>query len=182
MSKSTPRKRRALKRDVFLFEYLKDFNAARAARAAGSSERSAKEAGYSALRDPEVQVALASARSEIKSRLGLELDDVLQELRALALSDVRDVVEWGATGKPEAIPSAKLTEATARAIMSVKVDALGAVTIKMHPKTPALIALGKHLGLREKIEHEHSSHAGTVTFVLPDNGRRPPPKSPEGDA
>lgn len=68
----------------FIVEYLIDKNAARAARAAGYSEKTARAIGHSLLQKERIQTAIASALDEQKKRTLIEADQVLKDIERIA--------------------------------------------------------------------------------------------------
>lgn len=98
------------RRALFVREYLKDFNAARAARAAGYSAHSGHRIGYQLARDPEIAAAIEQATKQRAARLTAESDDVLRMLLETATADPNDLVQirrvncrccWGAGFLPQ---------------------------------------------------------------------------------
>ncbi len=94
---------------------------------------------------------------------GVSRERVMKEVAALAFSDMRRVAKWGNiatdTGKetPDGVPivthfndvaflnSEDLTDEAAAAVSEVKRSAEGAISIKLHPKMPALKMLAELL-------------------------------------
>lgn len=74
------------KEATFTREYLVDLNAARAARAAGYSEKTCRVAGYDLLRKPNVQKALQKAMDERAMRTQITADTVLHNIERIAKS------------------------------------------------------------------------------------------------
>jgi hypothetical protein len=104
-------------------------------------------------------VGRAAERGEVS------LERILRELAAIAFSDIRKAVTWGPsvqvreeededgervkviTSAISLVPADKLYENTAAAISEVSQSSTGSLSIKMHDKLAALLALGKHLGM-----------------------------------
>jgi phage terminase small subunit len=103
-------------------------------------------------------VGRAAERAEVS------LERALRGLAAIAYADIRKAVTWGRSVqvREEAedgqhvkvivsavllVPSDKLDENTAAAISAVSQGSTGTLRIRMHNKLPALVALGKHLGM-----------------------------------
>jgi phage terminase small subunit len=103
-------------------------------------------------------VGRAAERAEVS------LERVLRELKAIAFSDISKAVTWGPSVQVREeeedgqrvkvivsalvlVPSDKLDENTAAAIAAVSQSSTGALRIRMHNKLPALVALGKRLGM-----------------------------------
>ncbi len=74
------------KQKKFCLEYLKDFNALRAARRAGYSEASAKASSYLLLKDPSIRQYLKSLKIENVEKAQLTVEDVLSEIQAIAFA------------------------------------------------------------------------------------------------
>jgi len=131
------------KQQAFVDEYLVTLNASDAARKAGYSAKTAAQMGHKLLADPEVAAAIETAKQARSERTQISQDRVLEELAAVAFSDVRDYVAWdGTTVMLKASPDL----ADARAVASVAGDGEKA-TLRMHDKIRALEILGKHVGL-----------------------------------
>jgi phage terminase small subunit len=97
--------------------------------------------------------------------LPARLDDLRARRRKRAFSDITKAVTWRSsvqvreeddehghrvkviTSAVSLVPSDRLDENTAAAIAAVSQSATGALSIKMHNKLAALVALGKHLGM-----------------------------------
>ncbi len=92
MARTTAAEKNA-KLELFLSEYLKDFNASRAIVAAGSKAKDPANAGWEYLSKPEVQQALAARVSAALARNDIEADKVLAEWWSIATADARDLVE-----------------------------------------------------------------------------------------
>jgi phage terminase small subunit len=98
----------------------------------------------------------------------------LRELAAIAFSDISKAVTWGPsaqvwrdgkraklTTSPLLVLRDKIDESTAAAIAAVSQSPTGSLSIKMHDKLAALIALGKHLGMfvqRPQNTNVHYAH------------------------
>lgn len=72
------------KEQLFVREYLVDFNARRAAFAAGYSGRSAKQIGSQVLHRPEVAAAIAAIADELARHLEVTVEQTLRELATVA--------------------------------------------------------------------------------------------------
>jgi phage terminase small subunit len=136
----------------FVDEYLVDLNANRAAVRAGYAASMARQAAHRFLRDPEVAAAVAEAKSARAARTRTTCDRVIEELAAIAFSDIRRVAHWSepdADGEQELrVRGAEALDAdAARAIAEISRPARGALKVKMHDKLSALNSLARHLGL-----------------------------------
>lgn len=132
-----------------------DLNATRAAIRAGYSEKTAASQGERLLRNVEIGEAINSAVEKRAERVEVTADEVLRELKRIALTDIRDA--YTADGHLKKMKD--MPEDIARAIGGVDTDELWdghgeertrvgeTVKVKFWPKLQALELLGKHLKL-----------------------------------
>lgn len=129
----------------FVEEYLVDLNAARAYRAAGGGHAGAKQNGHKLLQRADIQAAIQRRQAELREEVGVRQLRVLQELGALAFSDMRKVAEWG----PKSVrvrSSRSIDDMAAAAVSEVRMTKDGPV-IKLHPKGDAIQKYMQHLGM-----------------------------------
>ena len=134
----------------FCDEYLIDFNATRAYKAAYKSCRKDETAnvnGSKLLRNTKVQEYIAEKQQEMQERNKITQDTIIQELAKIALFNIKDIYNEDGTLKKVT----ELDDDTAKAISGVKIlQKAGAMKIilrKTNDKTKALELLGKHLGM-----------------------------------
>jgi phage terminase small subunit len=145
-------------------------NATKAAQKAGYAKKTARSQGARLLTSVDIQQELERRRAPViaavEKRTEIKLADVVQALGFIGLSDPKDFFD--ADGNMLAIKD--MPEHARRAIASfdheTKFDemAIGGegglriierriAKLRVEPRTPALIALGKHLGgFREKVD------------------------------
>ena len=78
---------------LFVLEYLVDFNATKAAIRAGYSKRSAGSIGHELLKKPEIQSAVSEAVKERTERTQIDADWVLRRLAADLTADIADLFD-----------------------------------------------------------------------------------------
>lgn len=142
-------KRFTNKQELFVQEYLIDFNASRAARAAGYSEKTAGVMGHTLLKNPKIQQAIRKAMDERAERTKVTQDKVLTELAKIAFSDMRSFLKWDSYGVT-LVSSTELSDADAGCVVEVsqKDSQFGRdIRFKLHDKKSALELLGRHLGM-----------------------------------
>jgi len=83
------------KQRIFVMEYLRDFNATRAAIATGYSKKTAYSIGWELLRKLEIKTAIQKRTEEIASGLGLGIQRVIAEYMKIAFADITDFVNFG---------------------------------------------------------------------------------------
>lgn len=134
--------------EIFVLEYMKDFNAAQAAVRAGYSVNRGRQTGYDLLQKPEIQAALKKGLESRKTRIRASADRVIEEIENLALYDPGDVVDVKC---PEDIK--KLPEHVRRAVAGWGWDKEGRFVLKMNAKPASLDQLGRTLKLfTDKLE------------------------------
>ncbi len=137
----------------FVDEYVADPNATQAAIRAGYSPRTARQQGHRMLTNVDIAEAVEEERAALAERAGVSRDRVVEELKRVGLSDLRDAVEWGGK-KFELRKSSEISPDVARAIRevteTVTEDEDGNRTVRrsvrLHDKLGALRDLAKILG------------------------------------
>jgi phage terminase small subunit len=160
----------------FIEKYLACNNAAKAAREAGYSEKTADRIGYQNLRKLEIQQEIERRQKERLEKLKMKADEVLIELSILAKSDFKDYAvstkQGGFRFKSfEEMPAhatkaiRKIKQKTRRIVvnnngMDTEIDEGSAedhssyelestIEIELYDKYKGLVALGNHFGLFE---------------------------------
>ncbi len=85
------------KQQLFVQEYLIDFDGAKAVRRAGYADRQPNKLAHQLLGKPEVMEAIQKAMNERIERTKITADDVLRNLAAIAQADVRELIEFRRT-------------------------------------------------------------------------------------
>lgn len=154
------------KQVIFVAEYLIDFNATRAAMAAGYSKKTAAQLGYQLLHKPSIQAEIKRQTALVMEHLGITSQRVLLEYLKVAFADITNFVEFGqkevqvmgAFGPvkdEEGTPLTKTVsyvsfkesaEVDGTLISEVKQGKEG-IGIKLHDKMKALEKLEKYLDL-----------------------------------
>lgn len=154
------------KQQRFCNEYLIDLNATQAAIRAGYSKKNADKTGPELLGKTEVKKYIEERQKERLKRIEITQDKVLNELAAIAFSDITDYCKVVAKresteGKEtqvridlEPVLTENLTKAQKKALLMIKQGKYG-IEYKLCDKIKALELLGKHLGMfTEKVELE----------------------------
>lgn len=164
------------RKSMFIREYLVDLNAAQAAIRAGYSPKSAETNGPRLLRDAQVAAAVQVAMDERAKRVGMTADEVLAELKAIGMSDVRHY-QFG-EGSDPLVLAENAPDHAMRAVSSVKRrirrihkqdgpdEEIEDVEFKLWDKPTALRLAGQHL----KLFGEDAGGADPnrqVVFLLP---------------
>jgi phage terminase small subunit len=161
----------------FVAEYLIDLNAGAAAIRAGYSPHTAETCGPRLLRNAQIAAAVAEGKAKQLKSADLTASRVLEEIRRLALSDVRGLFDEQGNLKPVHT----LTDEQAAAIGGIEVkqqrsadgermDSI--VKVKVWDKSKNLEMLAKHFALlTEKIE---LTGKGGRPVVIYDSRMNPP--------
>ncbi len=161
---TTTTKKLTTKQRRFVECYILCFNATQAAIEAGYSKKTAATIGGQNLQKLEIVSEIQKHLDKATARTEVTQDRIINEYARIAFTDLRDYVKWGAGGL-KIIDSDTLTEDMAAGVLSVKCKTetrdkgetvVETTEIKLHPKTAALEALGRHLGLfNDKINVTH---------------------------
>lgn len=176
LPKSVKKKPLTNRQKLFVQEYLIDCNAYQAALRAGYSKTTAARNAYTFFANPLIKAAIHEAMTQRCQRTGITQDRVLQELAAIAFSDLRDVAEWS----EETLtlkPSSLLTTQQASLICEISTTATtntSKTKIKRHDKMKALELIMRHMGMfTDKL-----SHSGGVNISLLEQARERAKKTP----
>lgn len=149
------------KQEIFCREYLIDFNASRAARAAGYSKRTAHRMGAENMQKPAIQQKLKELIAERNERLQIDADEVLQELQRWAFGDFTEVMHMRIEDiKKLPLEIRRLITGFKSTISSQSGGETGesgdarvineTVEIKFVDKQKAIDMIAKHIGFYEK--------------------------------
>lgn len=133
------------KEKAFIEEYPKDLNGAAAARRAGYSVRSSGKAAARLQRDPVVKAELDRIIDLRTKANEVTVERVLQELKALAFTNMSDFLQVSANGRRAKINLKDITPEMAAAMSEFKVNTDGTIILKLHDKKGALVDLGRYL-------------------------------------
>lgn len=166
----------------FVEEYLIDLNATQAGIRAGYSQDSAYSQAHELLKKPEIAEAIQKAQKARSERTQVSQDEIINELKGLAFSRLKDFAEWDEGGiryKPseeiendagiEAIEDYRVIKSSSSGEDQVLTSN---ITLKRaKDKIKALELLGKHLGMfKETVQLQ--GNLGTpveITFKAPDD-------------
>ena len=132
----TPRKQ------AFVDQMLTCHNATEAARRAGYSAKTAKQAGSRLLSDVDVQAALTAGRQQAQEQAGITAADIARELGRLSFANISDIVSWDGNGRLLIKPSAELNPDVLAAIAEIaeteSKTGQRLLRVKLHSKTTAI--------------------------------------------
>lgn len=139
------------KQRAFVTEYVRDFNATRAAKDAGYSPRSAYSIGNENLKKPEVAAAI---QEEIETRQ-MARDEVLLRLADQARGDMGDFMDINSMSFSLNLEKAKelgltklikkLKQKTVTTIRNDQEEETNTIEIELYDAHAALVDIGKHL-------------------------------------
>jgi len=151
------------KERIFLLEYLIDFNAARAARAAGYSQTTADKQAASWIgksressKKPHLYDLFQELLEARARQCWLDGQAVLEELARIGFARIGDYVEF-TDGRLTIKDLESIPREAQAAIQEISAQPTKFGThhkIKLHDKIQALVKLGQHAGLfKEQVEH-----------------------------
>lgn len=142
------------KQKRFCEEYVIDWNATRAAIAAGYSEKTAYSTGHENLKKPEIEAYIQEVKYKLEELSGISALRNLKELAKLAYSNISDLrKDWDELTEDQ---KAAISELYTESIFSIEENStLKKVKIKLHDKVRAIEMINKMLGYNspEKIDH-----------------------------
>lgn len=148
------------KRTLFIEAYLSNNgNATQAAISAGYSPHSAERQGIRLTRDVRVKTVLDKRRTEVVAATELSTEKTIREVRRLAYSDPRNIMDEN--GRIKKLH--ELDADTAAAVSSYEVDKDGVVKYKFWDKNSALDKAAKVQGLYEK---DNAQKSDPLTSLL----------------
>lgn len=147
-----------IKYQIFAKEYVIDMNGSRAAIAAGYAPASAYSKASQLLSNIKVKRLVDAEIQRRSSKIELKAEQVVEELRRLAFSNMIDFMEIDEYGKPTGLNLSNLTRDQAAAIQEITEDTTGGngdgerrlvlrTKFKLSDKTKNLELLGRHLGM-----------------------------------
>jgi phage terminase small subunit len=164
--------------DRFCVEYLQDYNASRAAAAAGYKGRWVGRMGWHLLQQPYVQKRLARLAVKATKKAEVTLEDCVAELKAIAFSDGAAYFPKVKDGKIVPPDVDGMTEDQKRAVSEVCISK-GAVRVSRFDKLRAMEQLTKLLGFAVDRVHVEGADQPLVIIqqVAPPTPTAPPPQS-----
>ncbi len=161
-----------IKQERFVMEYVATGNATAAYRAVYNCQRMKPEtvnrAAKELLDHPNISPRIKAVQSEVAEKLLVSDDSVLKEHARIAFSDIRRLFDE--SGRLQKVH--ELDADTAAAISSFKIsvkkgkDTGTIVEVKLWPKTNALQALSKSLGLFEQDNRQRKIDLNVSTDEL----------------
>lgn len=140
---------------AFCKEYLKDFNATKAAIRSGYSEDTARQIGSQLLSKLNIQSQIQAFADVINERVDNEIERIILELQIVAFGSLRDVADWNANGLY--VKDSEALDARSAKLVSEVKEHRGekgtSISIKLHDKMKALEMLGRyHKIFTDKVE------------------------------
>lgn len=172
--KAPKKKKLTPKKENFCQEYLLDFNASRAARAAGYSVATAYSIGSELLRKPEIQDRINELRTADLAKFNVTKESLMNQLMSIARTDIREIFD---PENGQLKPVAEWPDHVAAAVSSVETDELftgfgkdreqigWTRKVKTSDKTKAIEVLNKMLGFNMPDKIANTDPAGN--FVGP---------------
>ncbi len=156
------------KQRAFCEEYVKNFNGAQSAVRAGFAEKSANRAATRLLSLDHVQSYLGELLEEAAERNGVQVDEIVQELKRIAFADIGEFGKITEKGEllvkrfDELLPEQR--KCIAEIVRTETNQGAVSFRFKLHDKMRALEMLGKYKGMfTEKREIDNTEKVIYVT-------------------
>lgn len=134
---------------IFVEHVVKGEPLAKAAQKAGYAKGHSYHQGSQMAKRPHVQAAIAKLMAKAAARIEISAEAVLQEVAAIAFSDLRNYATWG-VGGVVIKESAQLGQRDARALAEVYDAPKRGKGVKLYDKLAALKLLGEYVGVFKK--------------------------------
>jgi phage terminase small subunit len=141
---------------IFCQEYIIDYNATRAAKAAGYSDKTAYSQGHRLLKHADIKSFIQKQQLQHLENLHVTSERVMGEWVKMAFSNIQDYLEEGMSFAD----FMKLPRSVAAAIKSVEIEEFQGgkegrakskkIKFQLFDKITALEHIGKHIGFYEK--------------------------------
>jgi phage terminase small subunit len=149
------------KQRLFSYEYVKDFNATKAAQRCGYSKKTARQQGTRLLSKAAIKAAIKKLTENRIDKAIMDRDEILRELTIIGRSDLKDYFDILEGGEIRAKMFDEMPHSTSRALKSIKETrtiresadgkdtsiVTDKIEFELHPKVQALEKLGQHFGL-----------------------------------
>jgi phage terminase small subunit len=162
------------RRQMFVEEYLRDYNATQAAIRAGYAENSAGEEGHRLLKNAQIKKAIEKRKAAILETIQQDQIRTLREIQKIAFIDIRHLYnEKGELKSPsewdEATAAAVASTETVRRSTGEKDDDGNVVyetvlKVRLWDKVKALELMGKHQNIFNEITPDALKEAGVIYF------------------
>lgn len=167
----------------FCEEYIFDWNATRAAIAAGYSENTAKEIGYENLTKPHIKAYIEEIQKDLSKVAGISALKNIREFEKIAYSSLHNykdnwmtLKEWEEISEDDKAAILEITT-TSKTIYTKEGEPIVTeiIKFKLHDKQKALDSLNKMLGYNAPDKVDVTSDGEKIEAVtivkLPDNQR-----------
>jgi phage terminase small subunit len=165
------------KQEAFCQAYVIDYNATKAAEAAGYSKNSCRQIGSENLSKPYIRKRIDEIRSEIYKRNQISIDEVIAGLAAMFRIDISEIIDEKGEVKPfeQMRPEARACIKAIQTQTYTYDDGSESTKqkIEIFDKLGAAEKVMKHLGGYDKDNQQKNQNNITI-FQLPDNGRTTP--------
>jgi hypothetical protein len=101
------------------------------------------------LANADVQAEMTRLRAVLAEQENVTPEKITHELAAIGFADMGDYIRFGRDGLP-VLDLGDVDPAKLRAVASIKTDAKGNVSFKLHDKHAALVTLAKTLGMLQE--------------------------------
>lgn len=173
------------KQKAFCREYIYDWNASRAARAAGYSEDTAGAIGAENLEKPQIQAYIDEIQKNLEKTAGISRMRIVKEHEKIAFSSIASLhntwiqrKEFDKLTDDQKASIQEITTQTRKELYKTALEPDGVeveidyVKIKLYSKQASLESLSKMLGYNEPEKIQHTIDGVKSFQVVPASGKR----------
>lgn len=139
----------SMRQELFVLEYLKDFNGAAAAARAGYSPKTSNIRAMELLKVPAVKARVKREQAKIAKAVLTDAEEITRELKYVAFSNIQDYIEQG----NEIVDISTISRKKAAAVKMIKKTVTTfeggtktTIQIELHDKLGAIDKFGRHVG------------------------------------
>jgi len=154
----------------FVLEYLKNFNATKAAEKAQYSKKTARFQASQLLTNTNIQKAIDEIKAQISKVDIADIQEVAQFLTRVMRGNIKDVVTWNQDGLVFTAGSEEMDTNVSRLIKKIKVTEKTSqkgdwteckTEVELHDPVKAAELLGRYRGMfKDKVEHSGNIDLG----------------------
>lgn len=124
---------------------------------------------YKILNKPKIKTEIQRRRQKLAQKSDIKGEQIINELKALALSNITDIINWDEEGKVTVRSSAELPQSVKKAIKKIKHTSRSyyekgdltrkddTIELEMHQKITPLEKLGEYLKIWEKEDKKQNN-------------------------
>ena len=159
-----------IKQQLFIKEYLKEFNAKKSAEMAGYSKKTAYSIAGLLLNNIEVQKAIKKEIVKVFEGKDVELDKIVTEISKIAFLDIKEFLSYDNNGvyfkDSDLVDGTMIKKVKSTTLTTKEGDVRTTMEFELHDKLKALEMLGKWKSMFNDIQPQGIINANEVKTVI----------------